>query len=414
MAAADQERSVDRTQQQDAKQPLPVEDDRSEAALAGESKALRQEIEAMRRDLRDVRAALKRIEERIGRDQGPSEFSPVTIRMQSEEGRPLPGFLVEMESARKEVRRVSASGRSDREGLALSRHLPYGDYRLRISEESGWSTTLRNVTVEVGTALEKVVVAPDPQERARLEVRSALRSEAFEGLRFGKRWQRTSSRGYGSPLSPEPGEEDDQFASFPTVDDGVSQVAVEVRIGIERAIEQPDSEVRTWRWSGSEDHPLRLLALEKSFATISDAKEDSTRPEDGRRYFVAGDGLSDDDYSVRFSKLALRQEADEQDFSLEIAPGDVTLSVREFLGRPEPDVLRSLGLEEDSGIWLEATLHGSSASVPRILDLEGWERGTGSTLAKQTLAAYKCRKLQLYLLDLRVSCGDSYCATMFA
>lgn len=199
------------------KQPLPAEDSRPEAALAGEVKELRQEVEAMRRDLRDVRSVLKRIEDRIGKEQGPSEFSPVTIRIQSEEGRPLEGFVVDIESARREVQRVSASGRSDRDGLALSRHLPYGDYRLTISEESGWSTSLRIVTVEVGTALEKVVVAPDPQERARLEVRSALRSEAFEGLRFGTRWQRTSSRGYGSPVSPEPGEEEDRFASFPTV-----------------------------------------------------------------------------------------------------------------------------------------------------------------------------------------------------
>lgn len=167
---------------------------------------------------------------------------------------------------------------------------------------------------------------------------------------------------------------------------GIGQVGIELRIEVERAIEQPAGEVQTWRWSGSEDHPLRLLALEKSIATISVAKEDSSRPEDGQRYFVAADGLSDDDYSVRFWKLALGQEADEQDFSLEIAPGDVTLSVREFLGRPEPDALRSLGLDEDSGIWLKPTLHGSSAWVPRILDLEGWERGTGFTLAKKTLA----------------------------
>lgn len=338
----------------------------------------------MRRDLRDLKSVLKRVEERIGKEQGPSEFSPVTIRIQSEDGRPLEGFLVKMESARKEVRRVSASSRSDREGLALSRHLPYGEYRLSVKHESGWSTTFRDITIEVGEALEKVVIAPDPQERASVKIQSALRPDAFEGLRFGERREPRGARAYSIEHSPEPGEDRARFASFPTVGDGISEAGVEVRIGIEREIQQPGGESQKWRWSGGENAVHRLLVTPDGAAAITNVESKSARPEDSSRYFAPADGQSEF-YTVGFLKLEL-QNPIEQGVSLELAPGDATLLIAEPLGKAKPEALSSLGVDEGSEVWLQASLSGESEWVPRIIDLEGWERGTGiSHLAKKTL-----------------------------
>lgn len=383
-AAADQDTSAQRGRHENAKQPLRDED-RSSESLADEVKELRQEVEAMRRDLREMRSALKTIEKRTGKEQGPSDFSPVSIRVQSEDGRPLPGFLVEMESARKEVRRVSASGRSDRDGLALSRDLPYGDYQIKVREDSGWSTSFRNVTVEIGKALEKVIVAPDPQERAVLEIQSAIDPQGVESLRFGERRERSSGPGYFVSHSPEPGKEGARFASFPTVGDGISEIAVQVRIGLERTLEQPDGTVQTWRWRAWKELLPTVLATAEGVVAIAGTEGGTSRPKKASRYFAPVNDLFGN-YSVAYLKRDLRRA--EGDFSLEIAPGDVTMTVTRVLGKAAAEVLPSLGLEadHDSEIWLEARMQGSSEWVPRILDLEEWERGTGSSpLAKKTV-----------------------------
>jgi hypothetical protein len=141
-----------------------------------------------------------------------SEFSPVTIHIQTEDGRPLEGYRVEMSST--EGRRVFASGESNASGLALSRNMHYGDYRLRITEPSGWTTNFNKITVEVGAPLRKVVKAPDPDERVTLNIESHVEKQPFRGLTFHPHQHRV-----GPALPPL------EQTDFPKVGDGIEEVA---------------------------------------------------------------------------------------------------------------------------------------------------------------------------------------------
>ena len=375
----------------------------SQTAPIGE---LRREVDAVRRDLKEIRAALKRVEEAVEKQQSPG-FSPVTIRIQSEDGRPLAGYLVEMESAHEQGQRAFASGRSDRSGVALSRKLPYGDYDLKISGESGWTTRLQDVAVEIGTSFEKVVVAPDPQERATLRIQSAIDPEHLDGLRFGELRKQESPIHYSSPFSPEPGEESERYADFPTPGEGITQVAAAIEVAVEQSLEQPDGKVQTWRWTpGEKQLPAEIFASSDEVLVVSDVDGASARPKGSSRFFSFRDarkGLVEveveleesepeemehpqADFSIGYLRVDVRRVA-ETGLSLQIVPGELTLSVERMVGKPGPQVLKSLGLENDANIWLEASLRGDSEWVPRLLDLTDWQRGSSiSYLAKKTAA----------------------------
>lgn len=364
---------------------------------ASELKALRQELQAVRKDISEIRRSLKTLEKKLIQQDRPSEFSQVTVRIQTPLGQPLAGFAFEMESARHEGRRIVARGESDGEGLGLSRALPYGDYDLTITHPSGWRTDFERLTVELGRPLEKVVSAPDPSQRASVQFRSSIAPECFKGLRFGKReHHRSGRRGYTVFHSPEPGMESKlfhmPFETFPTVGDGITAVGVECDIRLKQELPQPDGDRQTWNWSPPDDRsfPVAILALRDSVRMVADFDGSSVSPERSAAYFRRKDPSKEEDdlkeYEVGFSELQFSNAA-RGEATLEVVPGTLVVSVERLLGKADDAVLEVLGQQHGRRreIWLEASLGASSEWIPRVLDLDGWERGESiSFLARKT------------------------------
>ena len=246
------------------------------------------DLRAIRDDIAELRKSVDALREALLQRSTPPDFSPVSIRVESPDGRPLPGFAVGLNSTGSEARRVTATGESDAEGLALSRDMPYGQYTLWVRHPAGWSTAFRKVTVEIGKPLEQIVIAPDPDERAALQIRSSLDQRAFAGLRFGQRRDYTTTPGasYAVPSVPEPGLEDSQFPRFPTLGAGILQAAARIEIAIEQEIRQPGGDLQTWHWRlGEQAFPKALLAATGLVISIADYEEGVHRPDVSARYF---------------------------------------------------------------------------------------------------------------------------------
>ena len=361
----------------------------AEPAPAADIKRLHGDFQAMRKEIRHIKTTLERIEAMIAGRRGPSEFSPVTIRVQTEDGRPLAGFRVEMALDRDQGRQLRVSGRSDETGLALSRELPYGDYHIVITEPSGWSASVHTLTVELGAPLDKTVVAPDLDHRGSLQIRTSLDACPFKGLPFGE-MPEDSGGGYRVPFAPEPDEESERFASFPTVGDGIREPAAEILLEVERPVPQPDGTTRTWRWSGSEHGLPTLLASTNQMIVVEEANSESASPKSSGRYFALPDEEYEEDYSVGILRFRVERTG-ERSISLDVAPGEVRLRLVRFLAKAEQNAVSSLGIEDAKDgdeIWLEAYLTGRSDWVTRTLDLKGWDRSgrTSTWLAKKTVA----------------------------
>jgi|GEM_PF-3193607 len=373
--------------------------DRSDAESPTEGMRLREEIDKLQKDIGEIQAALKRIENAMETRSRASGFSPVRIRVQGEDGRPLAGYRVEMESAQKEGRRAVATGRSDDTGIALSRALPYGNYHIQIRDDSGWNTSFRNVTVEVGATLDQVIIAPDPQERASLRIGSAMDAKGIQELPFGE-----LSRGSGSQFShtstihaPEPGENDDRFAAFPTPGKGISEVAVELQMSLEQKIEQPDGKLQTWRWTAPEMRLPLILATTGRVIAVR-GRNDSARPLVTSPFFVStGQRLgSETERKIGFLNFDVIRGA-ERELSFEIAAGELTVRATRIVGKAEPAVLKTLGIEDETEIWLPVKLKRGSEWLPRLLDLEGWNPNPRafSDVAERTFSVEPDETLQV-------------------
>ena len=351
-------------------------------ADADTTATLQAELQAIREEIAEIRKSLDAVREALQQRGTSSDSSPVAIRIESPDGRPLPGFEVKMTTP-PDTRRITATGESGDDGLGLSRDMPYGEYRLSLRHPSGWYADFESVIVEVGEPFEKTVIAPNPGEHATLTVISSLDAQAFAGLRFGERREYQSrGPGYGVPAVPEPAEEGSDFPRFPTLDSGILRPAAQIDVGIEREIEQPDGEGQTWYWRPNpEQFPTAILAGTGRVIPIAEYVDGQFSPAESASYFRHEEPPANDfeeeanAFPVGYVKMCPAQEQPASGW--EIVPGRLTLKVQRFVGQAAPDVVDVLNasIEEDKQLWLEAPMLGSSAWVPRILDLEGWERG---------------------------------------
>jgi hypothetical protein len=356
--------------------------DPEEADAAG-AESLQADLQAIRNDIAEIRKSVEALREALQQRHASTDSSPVTIRVEAPDGRPLSGFEVEMTTP-SDTRRVTATGQSGDDGLGLARDMPYGEYRLSLKHPSGWSTWFGTVTVEVGKPFEQTVIAPDTDERATLTVTSSLDAQAFAGLRFGERREyRSLGAAYGVPSVPEPGEESSDFPQFPTLDSGILRTAAQIDVGVEREIEQPDGESQTWYWRrDDEQFPSAILAGTGRVIPIADYDGGKFNPAETANYFRPEEPPANDfeeeanGFAVGYLTMRPAQEG-RPESQWEIVPGRLTVSVKRFLGQAAPDVVKTLNAEiqEDQQVWLEAPMQGSSSWVPRILDLDGWERG---------------------------------------
>jgi hypothetical protein len=364
---------------------------------------VRGELQAIRQDIAELRKAVEELSQTVQQQQSAPGFSPVQICVETEDGRPLPGFDVEMESTPKEGRRLRATGTSNDEGLALARRLPYGDYNLRLSEPSGWSALLVNVTVELGRPLKLRVRAPDPAQQGTITVHSALDPSGLSSLHFGERQEHErDARSYGVPFAPapEPMEEPGDLVSFPTLENGIDAVALQLALSVKQQIEQPDGEVETWRWRMPDARRHRrpqigsaaLLVRPDGAARIATYDSDAARPQESAEFFV-DDEHEEDDKFIAVGYVELQTKAAPADpLEVQVPPGEVSVVIEKLLGRAGETARAGLDLTSDgnSQIWLEATLRPRSEWLPRLLVLTDWQqpdedRPVASILARRTL-----------------------------
>lgn len=279
--------------------------------------------------------------------------------------------------------------------LPLTRHLPYGAYRMNVNG-NGWHAR-DLVTVEVGKPLELTVVAPTPDQLGELVLKGSLSREALEGLPFGG-WKTEHDNGWATRIVPEPqGEQkelvpvDVQEASsnpwktFPTVSDGIDLVAVVVEINVERRTTQPDGNLKTWQWrrtSNDEQQPsLRWLVqsdgtLRPLLSAAEKRKTISTKA--GRFGELAPDeengvngigGLSRSKWLGYFD-LKLGEEHRGRAV-IQLPAGQIELSVEDIYGRRSQDVLHDIDEPAESSagqFWLPAVVAGDSEWFGRVLD----------------------------------------------
>lgn len=353
------------------------------------------------RELATLKETVHRLETKVDRLlEQPSEFSRVEVRIVDEEGLSMSGFEVELTSS-KQAQRAKASGVSNDKGIVLTRHLPYGAYRMGVSG-NGWHAH-DLVTVEVGQPLELSIVAPTPGQHGNLLLKAALPDEALEGLRFGGRKLEQQDGGWATMIAPEPQREPEELVvqeqassgwkTFPTVSDGIETVAVIVEINnIHRQTEQPDGSKVTWEWrpdsADEQDPPLRWLVQ----------SDDTLRPlwnvEEKRKQFgsqvdwfgaVASADESAKDQSTGSSRerglgyydLELGEEQ-RGETTVELPAGQIELSIDELYGRPSNDVLQTIVPTESTAgqVWLRAVVKGDSEWFRRVLD-SNWSAPSG-------------------------------------
>lgn len=334
------------------------------------------QLEEVLERLSRIEATQKQILERLNAQNSSAErtadavgdFSRVRISVRSEDGRPLTGYQAHLRLASSAERPALAKGSSDERGLAIDRSMPYGLYTLSLKEESGWTTYLSDLVVEVGEPLELEIVAPDPAARGKLVLRSELRKEAFADLPFGE--IRTSAgSGYYVSAAPEPGST--EAKSYPTPSRGIEEVAVALSLNAARQLKQPNGRTLEWNWTPSspEGSIARYLATSAGFRTFAGTNSPSAAPKEEAKFFSGLDTDEQVGYSI-FSDVEDVGDA----LELDVPAGAVDLNLNEIYGKVSPDVLSSLGLagKVATPIWLSVSLQEGSQWQDRIFEAKQW------------------------------------------
>jgi hypothetical protein len=299
-------------------------------------------------------------------DGRPATGAEVTIRMQ---GRGMQG---------EPERPVIVTGKADAQGVAFNRNLPYGKYEITIKVAEGdaayWSATLDNVLLEFGGSYQQKVVAPAPEKRATVAIQTAFDSAGLKGLPFGKLLGPKGS--FGEVIwSPEPGKQDDRFAQFPVLGDGITSAGLFLMISVTRNVKQPRGATLDWQWMRRDDkYSDDLLVTDDG---VNDFKELGW---DGNIVY----GLPKSKYftnmpdkpGIQYFVFRDSQRADKT-LSLELPPGKLECDVRCIFGKANDEVIQALGLKPPAGheIWLEASLNAESTWVPRAINRSDWSPG---------------------------------------
>lgn len=315
----------------------------------------------------------------------PSDFSNVTVRLESRDGKPLVGYRAKLRLTSTEERAAAASGISGENGVAIDRPMPYGEYNLSLREPSGWSTYMHNVLVEVGDDTELVIVAPDPTERGQVVLRSGLRREAFAGLPFGEIHEREGAAGYVR-YTAEP-DQLKEAKTFPTVERGIEEVGVSLALTVTRRLEQPYGDYVEWKWSPeATDGGRKVLATSEGVRLWSDNSESKmARPGSQSLYFAAEiDSTKQVAYRVERDSPAT-QEA----LTFDVPAGNLHVEATAVYGRPTSDALAALNIDVRNlpTVWLNVNLQNESQWVGRLFDKNDWtETADFNSIVSRTAA----------------------------
>jgi serine/threonine protein kinase len=323
------------------------------------------------------------------------ELTRVTIPVEYADGNPAVGAEVTMEMQGNPERPVVIKSKADAQGVAFNRGLPYGKYEMTIKVADGdtasWSATLRDILLEFGGSYKQKVVAPTPEKRATVKVQTAFSSGELKGLRFGNyvvtKEGAFGGGGIGVIWSPEPGKQDDRFAHFPVLGNGITSAALSIMLSVTRDVKQPSglhksefdftaqpgSETLDWHWMRRDDYYSdELIVTEKSVIDPKDYGFQVVYDLKGSEYFSNPREEHGVQY-LTFSDLGRSGNP----LSLEFPPGKLECGVRAIYGQATGEVTQALGLKPQAGreVWLEAKVNGESAWVPRAIDLSDWIQG---------------------------------------
>jgi serine/threonine protein kinase len=306
------------------------------------------------------------------------ELTRVIIPVEYEDGRPATGAEVTMSMHGNPQRPVVVTGKADAQGEAFNRNLPYGKYVMTIKVTDGtayWSATLQDVLLEFGGSYQRKFVVPTPEKRATVKVRTALNSAALQGLRFGTYVTPGGGASYGVAHSPEPDQQDERFAHYPVLENGITGAALLMTMTVTRNIKQADGSMLDWYWMRrrNDSYRDRLLVTDKSIIELNnDFKSNTVYDLKESEYFTN----TRETHGVQYCTLFDRRHVDTP-LSLEFPPGKLECEVKSFWGKATDEVTQALGLKPQAGreIWLEANMNAESAWVPRGIDLSDWSRG---------------------------------------
>lgn len=329
------------------------------------------ELQAIRSSIQEIQGRLEKLE------SAARAYPRVHLKIQSRQGKPLSGYRIEMESKENQGRLVRATSTSGPDGVILDRSLPHGEYRIELEEPTGWSTRFSKV-VEFGHPMEMTIVAPDPADRGTITLTSGLTTEAFAGMQFGVK-RRKVSNGYVTYPTPEPGADQNDMATYPTVQNGVTVVAVSATLGVNQRIEQPDGDVRIWHWY-LRDHTQQSRFLFRSDQKVMQFEENETGitvPQADSGFFegeFADSSMESEQHETQLELIRLRNTTEPTDtVKLRVPAGKVTVSSSKFLALINNEVMQTLKINRAGGpVWLEADLRSDSAWPARVLDLDDW------------------------------------------
>ena len=345
----------------------------------GDGDPVRRELEQLREEVASIRQSLARLEEKLaGPKEAGGELSPLRVRVRDVEGNPVEGYKIFFVS-QGEGRRVKASGTSGPDGVAIQRRLPYGDYRYSASG-AHWSASGQRFHIEFGSTANLEIIVPKRDEICALRIRSALDYDSFTGMRFGEfhHGGRFPGQWYVPEPNPLPQRARSEWSAFPTIENGVEEVAASIRIRVSQTVEQPDGRRLAWQTSRApSDQMLLFTSSGKAIPCSKIDKHRVTEPSRDARFFLpTGPNTKEYRGTAYYELLDAAERRSEVIVSL--PAGEINLSVESFYGRASGEALDSLGIREEppAGAWLAATLKPESGWISRTMGTSPWKLGS--------------------------------------
>ena len=204
---------------------------------------------------------------------------------------------------------------------------------------------------------------------AKIVLASKFQHGNLDGLRFGERHEPEGS-GYWNPSVAEPGETSELFATFPTLGNGIDEVALIVYVYPPKDLSDPSK-------NRSRNYLIRAGAVRQVFS-INVRESQSVA---GTPFFKS----DQEPYNVGYLELQL-DDAQTSDIKLEMLAGSVHIDIVYVVGLPNEQVRRSLKLGPPNSqfeYWLPVSLQMRPQSqwASRLMNLNGWEKDFTSHLA---------------------------------
>lgn len=196
-------------------------------------------------------------------------------------------------------------------------------------------------------------------------IEQKIEPESLAELRFG-----AYAEGSSYSTVTEPNESRESYAAFPTMSDGIRDLALHFKVEVQRKLVQSSQQAATWTWQGEYDKG-HFLILNDEMVPIIEQRSRNVVPVANDQYFQ----LKKAGLAVGYEEMKTGAPT-KLPHRLRIPHGDVQIYFVGLQGKPVNEVTGALGVSEPANnggrIWLEAKLRIQSKWIPKILDPKGW------------------------------------------